>query len=127
LRLLATSANDANNGPDTRTRSRGAFFFFSQPRMIASTTRGYGKEKLVSIFKRDDDDVGTPFVEIDPDVVAYVESCGDKCVKEMFKRMTKSDGAMTAMFPFARLGHSFSAPKRCRITLTPPITFGNGF
>jgi hypothetical protein len=67
----------------------------------------YGKEKLVSIFKRDDDDVGTPFVEIDPEVVAYVKACGDDCVKKIFDRMTKSDGEMTAIFPFKRLGHSF--------------------
>jgi hypothetical protein len=67
----------------------------------------YNREKLVSVFKRDDDDVGTPFVEIDPEVVSYVDACTDKCVKEVFKRMTKGDGTMTALFPFARLGHSF--------------------
>jgi hypothetical protein len=67
----------------------------------------YSREKLVSVFKRDDDDVGTPFVEIDPEVVRYVETCGDKCVPTMFKRLTKTDGSMTALFPFSGLGHSF--------------------
>jgi hypothetical protein len=76
--------------------------FFGSGYMDAS-----GKERLVSIFKRDDDDVGTPFVEIDPEVVAYVQGCGDDCVSKCFDRLTKSDGELTALFPFKRLGHSF--------------------
>ena len=72
---------------------------------------GYQKlveaERKVSIFKRDADDRGTPFVEIDRTICEYVSEC-DTCVKEMFSRMTKSDGENAALYPFKRLSHSFT-------------------
>jgi len=39
-------------------------------------------------------------------VCEYIAGC-DACVKEMFSRMTKSDGESVALFPFKRLSHSF--------------------
>jgi len=72
---------------------------------------GYQKalenEAKVAAFKREADERGTPFVEVDQTVSAYVSECGDWCVKEMFSRSVKRDGDLTALFPFKRLGHSF--------------------
>ncbi len=65
-------------------------------------------EKQVSIFKNDVDEKGTPFIEVDAEVVQYVENQPDRCVKEMFSRMTKSEDDLTAIFPFQRLNHSFT-------------------
>lgn len=63
-------------------------------------------ERQVAVFKRAADERGTPFVEVDRAVCEYISDC-DACVKEMFSRMTKSDGASVALFPFKRLSHSF--------------------
>jgi hypothetical protein len=43
-----------------------------------------------------------------PEVRDYVDDCLDRCVKEMFSRFVKSDGEVTAVFPFHRLQHSFA-------------------
>ena len=67
----------------------------------------YLKESNVSAFKREADERGTPFVEVDHAVCDYVAEYGDSCVKEMFSRMVKSDGTVTVLFPFKRLSHSF--------------------
>lgn len=67
----------------------------------------FDKEDKVSAFKRNADERGTPFVEIDPSICNYVKDCGDSCVKEMFSRYVKQDGSLTALFPFQRLQHSF--------------------
>lgn len=58
------------------------------------------KEALVSAFKREADERGTPFVEVDQVVCDYVADYGDRCVKDMFSRMVKEDGKVTALFPF---------------------------
>ena len=58
------------------------------------------------MFKRAADERGTPFVEVDQAVCNYIAYC-DSCVKEMFSRMTKSDGEGVALFPFKLLSHSF--------------------
>lgn len=65
------------------------------------------KEKQVSIFKQNADERGTPFIEIDAELVQYVENHSDECVKTIFSRITKTDGSLTALFPFKRLNHSF--------------------
>ena len=67
----------------------------------------YRKEAQVTAFKREADERGTPFVEIDQVVCDYVRDHGDWCVKEMFSRYVKEDGKVTALFPFQRLEHSF--------------------
>lgn len=67
----------------------------------------YLKEGSVSAFKREADERGTPFVEVDQLVCDYVAEHGDSCVKKMFSRMVKTDGTVTALFPFQRLAHSF--------------------
>jgi len=67
----------------------------------------FAAECQVSAFGREANERGTPFVEIDPEIVQYIESQSDACVKKMFGRMVKSDGAVTVLFPFQRLRHSF--------------------
>lgn len=65
------------------------------------------KEKEVAFFKRSADEKGTPFVEVAPEIVDYVASQPDECVKEMFSRMTITHEGLTAVFPIKRLAHSF--------------------
>lgn len=64
-------------------------------------------EAKVSAFKREADERGTPYVEVDAQVSEYVESLSDPCVKEMFERMVKRDRDAVVLFPFQRLEHSF--------------------
>lgn len=88
--------------------TRGSIYHTNGSDIIGS---GYNeavdKEDKVSAFKREADEKGTPFVEVDPSVCDYVRDHGDSCVKEMFSRYVKQDGSMTALFPFQRLQHSF--------------------
>jgi hypothetical protein len=65
------------------------------------------KEKNVSVFKQAADERGTPFIEIDTELVQYVANQPDDCVKKIFDRLVKTDGLLTAIFPFKRLNHSF--------------------
>lgn len=60
-------------------------------------------EKEVSIFKKDANERGTPFIQIDMDVVRYVSNQPDNCVKEMFSRFVALEGDLAAIFPFKRL------------------------
>ncbi len=62
------------------------------------------REKAVAAFKRDADDRGTPFVELDASVRDYVASCGDQCVVTMYERMVNEDEEVAAIFPFKRFG-----------------------
>ena len=66
------------------------------------------REKQVSIFKKEAVERGTPFIEVDADVVQYIGHQPNGCVKEMFSRMTKSEDDLTAIFPFQQLNHSFT-------------------
>lgn len=68
----------------------------------------YSRESGVCAFKLEADERGTPFVEIDSAVLEYINNSTDKCVKEMFFRMVKTEGDSTALFPFKRLSHSFA-------------------
>jgi hypothetical protein len=68
--------------------------------------RAYGGESNVTIFKRESNERGTPFVELDSAVIEYIRSC-DACVQEIFRRCVRRDGDLVALFPFQRLSHSF--------------------
>ena len=65
-------------------------------------------EKQVSFYKQDAQERGTPFIEVDPAVVGYVNNQPDKCVKEMFCRMVLTHEGLSAVFPIRRLTHSFA-------------------
>lgn len=86
---------------------RGLIYHTEKHLLGTGYQNAYLAEADVDIFKREADERGTPFVEVDPSVSEYVEANGDVCVKEMFSRFVKKDGAMVALFPFQRLSHSF--------------------
>lgn len=87
--------------------TRGSIFHEDNHFMGTGYNTAYQREGGVTAFKKEADEKGTPFVEVDPSVVAYINEHGDVCVKEMFSRMAESDGEVTALYPFKRLGHSF--------------------
>lgn len=68
----------------------------------------FAGEAGVTAFKKEADEHGTPFVEVDPSVSEYVSHSTDECVQMMYRRMVKSDGDVSAIFPFDRLSHSFA-------------------
>ena len=87
--------------------TKGTIYHNSDQIFGTGYQKAYEKEGGVSAFKRDADDRGTPFVEIDKVVTDYISENGDDCVKKMFERYVKSDGDVVALFPFKRLSHSF--------------------
>ena len=86
---------------------RGSVFHTDTQIIGSGYQDAYAAEREVSAFKREADERGTPYVEVDGAVVSYVESKSDSCVKEMFGRMIKRDGNTVVLFPFNRLQHSF--------------------
>ena len=68
--------------------------------------RAYSHERCVA-FRGAPEERGTPFVEVDQPVTAYIEGCGDQCVQRLFWRAAARDGDFVALFPFKRLEHSF--------------------
>jgi hypothetical protein len=69
--------------------------------------QAFAAESQVSAFAREANERGTPYVEVDSEVVQYVDTQSDACVKTMFGRMVKRDSESTVLFPFQRLQHSF--------------------
>lgn len=67
----------------------------------------YSAESKVSAFRREADERGTPYVEVDSAIAEYVAGQSNACVKEMFSRMVRRDGTVVVLFPFQRLSHSF--------------------
>ena len=82
---------------------RGRIYHTSEQQIGTGLIDVVEREKQVSIFKKDADERGTPFIEIDKEVVQYVEHQPDRCVKEIFPRLVKAEGDLTAIFPFQRL------------------------
>lgn len=81
--------------------------FHTDSQMIGTGyQRAVKGERNVAAFKREADERGTPFVEVDKAVSDYISNC-DPCVKKMFSRMVKADGGLVALFPFKRFAHSF--------------------
>ena len=87
--------------------TRGRIFHTPTQFIGSGYQTAYAKEASVEAFKKSADEKGTPFVEIDPLVVQYIDDETDACVKEMFNRMVKRDGELVALYPFSRLSHSF--------------------
>ena len=62
------------------------------------------EEKNVSIFMTEDGECGTPFIEVDSNIVDYANGkTTDDCVKEMFSSIVKSEEDAAAIFPFRNL------------------------
>ena len=68
----------------------------------------YRREPSVTAFKREADERRTPFVEVDQVICDFIIEHGDMCVKNRFSRYVKTDGNVTALFPFKMLSHSFT-------------------
>jgi hypothetical protein len=69
--------------------------------------KAFESESQVSAFKREANERGTPFIEIDRSVCDYVTGHSDACVRQMFGRIVKGDGEIMAIFPCQCLEHSF--------------------
>jgi hypothetical protein len=87
--------------------TRGQIYHMGTEFMGTGYHEAYQREPEVTAFKQEADERGTPFIEVDPRVCAYVRDEADGCVRQMFDRCVKSDGELTALFPFKRLSHSF--------------------
>lgn len=86
---------------------RGSVYHTDSQVLGSGYQDAYTAESKVSAFRREADERGTPYVEVDSAIVDYVTSQSDACVKKMFSRMVKSDGNAVVLFPFQRLAHSF--------------------
>ena len=87
--------------------TRGKIYHTDTQFIGSGYQKALSKESEVAAFQREVNDRGTPYVEVDSIVCNYIESTGDRCIKEMFSRLIKKDGDTTVLFPFQRLGHSF--------------------
>jgi hypothetical protein len=87
--------------------TRGLIYHTEDQVIGSGYQKAYGKESHVTAFKRSADERGTPFVEVDQVICDYIATYTDSCVKKMFSRYVKTDGEVTALFPFQRLSHSF--------------------
>ena len=81
---------------------RGPIYHTSEYQIGVGISDVVDREKRVSIFRKANDESGTPFIEIDVDVVQYVECQPDKCVKEVFSRLVERENDLAAIFPFKR-------------------------
>ncbi len=62
--------------------------YHTQDQIIGSGYQeAYSKECQVSAFKREADERGTPFVEVDRAACDYVRNCDDSRVRELFSRV----------------------------------------
>lgn len=82
---------------------RGKIFHRGNEFIGAGYQEALSREQSVTAFKKEADELGTPFVELDASVSDYVTSSADSCVREMYGRMVKDDQAVTAIYPFQRL------------------------
>lgn len=90
--------------------TRGSIFHTDSQVIGTGYQRAFELEKSVIAFQRDADDEGTPFVEVDGIVREYVATC-DSTVREMFSRLVKDDGAVTALYPFQQFAAKFAVTK----------------
>jgi hypothetical protein len=87
--------------------TRGKIYHTDTQFIGSGYQQAYDGEGKVVAFRRNAEERGTPFVEIDNSVRDYLQTCGDPCVKEMFSRLVKDDGTVTALFPFQQFCAKF--------------------
>ena len=87
--------------------TRGSILHSGNEFMGSGYLQAIERESNVTAFRKIANERGTPFVEVDRAVSTYLAQDGDACTKEMFGRLTRGDGEVTAIFPFQRLSHSF--------------------
>jgi hypothetical protein len=67
----------------------------------------------INAFKLEANEMGTPFVEIDPAVCDYIKKNTDNCVNIKFERLVETNGEITAIFPFKSMDHDFLIGDYC--------------
>lgn len=70
----------------------------------------YENESKVIAFKTLEDERGTPFIQIDREIEELIldDYSYDKCLQEIFSRITRSDSEVCAIFSFDLLSRSFA-------------------
>ena len=86
---------------------RGRIFHDGQRFMGTGYQEALEYEKNVGIFKRFEDERGTPFVEVDSSVIDYINDSGDKCILEILPRYIVESKGLYALIPFRRLTDFF--------------------
>lgn len=86
---------------------RGRIFHEGQRFIGTGYQRAVECEKEVEVFKRFEDDRGTPFVEVDSSVIDYIYGSGDKCITSMLPRFVVEAKGFYALFPFNRFTDIF--------------------
>lgn len=86
---------------------RGNIFHEGQRFIGTGYQRAIEREKEVEVFKRFEDDRGTPFVEVDKSVIEYINGSGDKCLTSMLSRFVFEAKGFYALFPFKRFTDNF--------------------
>ena len=100
--------------------TRGRIFHKDNQFMGTGFQKAVIEEKAVGAFRWPLDDTATPFVEVDPAVVEYINQDTDKCVRDVFKMWSSTDeNGIAAIFPFKRLiqlaeDFAFSDREKCR-------------
>jgi hypothetical protein len=95
--------------------TRGMIYHKNNQVIGSGYQKAYKNESTVGAFSRHADDLGTPFIEIDPIVCSFVRNETDPCVIELFDRFTKTQDSTTAIFPFQVLSHQFMISKNLDI------------
>lgn len=88
--------------------TRGMIFHTENQVIGSGYQEAYMNESAVTAFKKDADERGTPFVELDQKVIDYIQSDTDACINKMYNRFVKDDGFVAAIFPFRAFSHSFA-------------------
>ena len=83
--------------------TRGSIYHKEKNFLGSGPHEAIDQEKAVRVFQLPDDDTSTPFIEIDTEVVRYIGKTMDPCTTEVFERLTRTEGDVTAIFPFQLL------------------------
>lgn len=87
--------------------TRGSIYHTAHQFIGSGYVSAYQNESKVAAFRHNDEEIGTPFIEVDHEVVAYVAEHPENYVKQSFERFTRRDGEFTVIFPFHVLAHDF--------------------
>lgn len=86
---------------------RGNIYHEGQRVMGTGYQDAIKREKVVTAFKRHEDECGTPFVEVDSSFTNYIHSLEDECIQKMFPRFVDESSKVCVLYPFKRLSSSF--------------------
>lgn len=66
-----------------------------------------GEESITAMSSPlDPESKGGPFIEVAPDLLAYLAEQKDQCAKDMLRSLTHSDGSVTAIYPYHGIAES---------------------